>query len=473
MTQYFTDFSGSTPGATPTGWTATWNNTGDWLYNAGGYVEVTPTSSANSALYWSDLGSLTACEILVKFRISTVGGASIFGATTRLGTAGYVGLFGNDIASCYLTRQNSSSTLATLDFGTPIFPPVNTTDYWIRMQSDGTAHKWRIWADGDSEPGTWELEATDSNYSSGFIGIWARDSTSVTRVYQVGVTDSPSTESAPSEALGDAFPPAGGLTITAIPPNVGPIPAGDLQITALVPVTGVFAYPPAPDLQITGLAPNIETLTFAPVGALAIAAQAPFLSVTPPADAVRVYRVKITIAGETTYAVPVNWQARYAIDRSNYLSVTLHAPEQSLIDLLNDAIGSSPAETVTLVIQGGYRWPDGSAYYRDMITSEMQDVTTSTGPRSSSTLLSGYLSADAGVVKAVTLPSAITIRSGTVATVWVGPIDIDLAPGDQVTVPDTGATFVVGNITYRVDSRNATMDVSELTDADVLATLPW
>lgn len=278
-------------------------------------------------------------------------------------------------------------------------------------------------------------------------------------------------------AADTASPPTGTMGLTALLPGLAadqPMPVGAMGLTGLLPTPTAAQDMPAGSLGLTGLLPSIPVLQDMPAGSLGLTALAiPTPTVQVTGAAVRIYRLKLIIGGETTYAVPVNWQARYAIDRSNYLSVTLHAPEQSLIDLLNGAVGSSPAETVTLVIQGGYRWPDGSAYYRDMITSEMQDVTTSTGPRSSSTLLSGYLAADAGVVKTVTLPSAITIRSGTVATTWVGPIDIDLAPGDQVTVPDTGATFVVGNITYRVDARNATMDVSELTDADVLATLPW
>lgn len=43
--------------------------------------------------------------------------------------------------------------------------------YWLKLQAIGTAIKGKAWADGDSEPGTWDIEITNATYGSGYCGF--------------------------------------------------------------------------------------------------------------------------------------------------------------------------------------------------------------------------------------------------------------------------------------------------------------
>lgn len=42
---------------------------------------------------------------------------------------------------------------------------------WCRFRAEGTALKARVWLDGDDEPTTWDVEATDASISDGSIGL--------------------------------------------------------------------------------------------------------------------------------------------------------------------------------------------------------------------------------------------------------------------------------------------------------------
>lgn len=44
------------------------------------------------------------------------------------------------------------------------------TAYWLRAHFVGSALRFRIWADGGSEPGTWDVDVTDTVHSSGYMG---------------------------------------------------------------------------------------------------------------------------------------------------------------------------------------------------------------------------------------------------------------------------------------------------------------
>jgi hypothetical protein len=48
---------------------------------------------------------------------------------------------------------------------------VSGTYYWLKLQAIGTAIKGKSWAVGDSEPGTWDIEITNSDYSTGYCGF--------------------------------------------------------------------------------------------------------------------------------------------------------------------------------------------------------------------------------------------------------------------------------------------------------------
>lgn len=51
--------------------------------------------------------------------------------------------------------------------------------YQVKVQCSGTAIMGKVWLDGTSEPGTWDISITDSTFSSGLIGFSGQSSTGV------------------------------------------------------------------------------------------------------------------------------------------------------------------------------------------------------------------------------------------------------------------------------------------------------
>jgi hypothetical protein len=178
MAQYFTDFAGNTVGTGyPTGWTARWDATTLWDIVAGPYVQWTTDfgSSRQDGLSWDTPGSISGdCQIAVLCRTNFASGSqcgAIIHASTAA-TSGYAvclsGL-GDELA---VTRLDAGAE--TLLTGGSFTWAVNT-DYWIRVERTGTTIRARAWADGAGEPGTWAFSNTDATYSSGVIGLFARN----------------------------------------------------------------------------------------------------------------------------------------------------------------------------------------------------------------------------------------------------------------------------------------------------------
>ena len=192
----------------------------------------------------------------------------------------------------------------------------------------------------------------------------------------------------------------------------------------------------------------------------------------PRGTPTRVYRARIQAGSAEFQAVPVNWQGTFAADRANYLAVTIHNPPDDLLAAIVEAVDNE--QPLTLTLESGFKWPTGGDYYSDLYAVNLQVLTDSIGATSHSTRLEGYREAPVLSPKAISISGTETLRAGTVAAGWRGVIDDRVNPGDLVTVADRpGLQFVVGNINYNVDARSGTMDISELTDAEILDTLPW
>ncbi len=139
-------------------------------------------------------------EALVKFSLNTASG------TTYLG----VGLYGNYqddgdgtiSVTGYQLRVKGGSTNFELYRKTAftggyiaLTPATNTaytallanTVYWVRFQIVGATIQARIWADGATEPSTWQYVATDSSLTSGRIWLSVRQvgGTTTTRALTV------------------------------------------------------------------------------------------------------------------------------------------------------------------------------------------------------------------------------------------------------------------------------------------------
>lgn len=178
MAQYFTDFTGASVGAAPpAGWTERWDATTLWEVVTGPYVQWTTdgASSRQDGLSWDTPGSITGdCQIAVLCR-STFAAGSQCGAIIHASTAAISGYsvclsgVGDELAASRLDA--GVETLLTVGS----FTWTNDTDYWIRAERTGTTFRARAWAFGGSEPGTWAVSNTDATYSSGVIGLFARN----------------------------------------------------------------------------------------------------------------------------------------------------------------------------------------------------------------------------------------------------------------------------------------------------------
>lgn len=74
-----------------------------------------------------------------------------------------------------------------------------TSQFWVRVEASGTTIRGRIWADGSSEPATWDVSVTDSAISGpGFAGLAVYDKTVQAYQYSIGTGGDPAPSSASS-----------------------------------------------------------------------------------------------------------------------------------------------------------------------------------------------------------------------------------------------------------------------------------
>lgn len=69
----------------------------------------------------------------------------------------------------YLEKVASGPTYTEIASVSRSFSDTNVR--WIRILVEGASHKIKVWADGDDEPGTWDIESTDATYSSGALNL--------------------------------------------------------------------------------------------------------------------------------------------------------------------------------------------------------------------------------------------------------------------------------------------------------------
>ena len=57
-----------------------------------------------------------------------------------------------------------------------LFTFTDLAHYWIRAEVEGTTLRFRMWKDGDAEPGTWLVSGTDSTLAAGGVGFYTEGS---------------------------------------------------------------------------------------------------------------------------------------------------------------------------------------------------------------------------------------------------------------------------------------------------------
>lgn len=171
-------FAGRTVGAGTSWGTASDGNT--WFRTSANDFTVLSVGSGEGKTHSGTtnnfmlLGSGTATdqEGLVRMSMGQTGDSTglILRSSSDGSTCYYaeIGDFTNDIT----IYKFVSGTRTLLDLQAAGFTVSNGSFYWMRFQVKGTTLKTRLWADGSSEPGTWQSNFTDSSIASGQYGIF-------------------------------------------------------------------------------------------------------------------------------------------------------------------------------------------------------------------------------------------------------------------------------------------------------------
>jgi hypothetical protein len=187
MSQFSTDFSEYSTGSAPSDWTLQWDawtsasvETDASGSSFGDQVLRLYTGFSTSAISWDDLGTPTDVDITARIRVTDSGGFYGPGIVARAsedsnGKDGYYAVIdaGNNKLDLFKIVDNSPTLLISAAAPSPAM--LLSTWYWIRFQLSGSALRVRFWRDGDPEPGSWQIDTTDSTFGSGgFAGIMSK-----------------------------------------------------------------------------------------------------------------------------------------------------------------------------------------------------------------------------------------------------------------------------------------------------------
>ncbi len=184
-------FEADTIGVAPTGWTNLYSylpQTSDQTVQSfGGSKALYLTAKAFDVTKWDAPGTLTDCDITGQFYCHS-GLSCVIGLAARIQPA--LGLYGipmfyharigaNTTNPLDNSNDNQQITLWAVnpDGGDYLISPrvaksiAVDTAYTIRFKLTGTLLQVRAWASAGVEPATWDIEVTDSWYSSGACGV--------------------------------------------------------------------------------------------------------------------------------------------------------------------------------------------------------------------------------------------------------------------------------------------------------------
>lgn len=152
-------------------------------------LQATSASSHNECLTWTDIDSdadRDDVELLFQYYNDSTSTTQRV-AAVRMVTSG--------TRTGYACRVRTNS-IDTYRFTGATFTAITNTTVsfssgtwcWVRFRINGTTVRARIWADGDSEPGTWDCDATDATYSTaGAVGPLKGANTNTQKWRKLGV----------------------------------------------------------------------------------------------------------------------------------------------------------------------------------------------------------------------------------------------------------------------------------------------
>lgn len=188
MAQYYYDFAGTNGGNLPPGFSRAWitGTTGNEFSVRPPYLQLSAATNARRAV--STGISATDADVRLKCRvirpITDGTGAATFGPGIIVRGSGanasvnqengYAATLGNQNNRDAALFKYVSATFSPLDLNPTALAAALTTLtwYWVRLQATGSTIRYKVWKDGDSEPGSWTASVTDTSLTgSGFIGI--------------------------------------------------------------------------------------------------------------------------------------------------------------------------------------------------------------------------------------------------------------------------------------------------------------
>lgn len=157
---------------------------------------------------WTELGQMADAEIVIKIRHSSSTGGSLYGgsaariATNRKSYQDQI--YYDGIGLSRFDPGGRQNLALTGNPGNAIKPEGASVYHLRRFQIVGTTLRSRIWKPGDTEPTSWQATATDSVYTSGYVGLTGGLVTSDSYVAWIGVgTDG---DPAPTAPVGPTDP---------------------------------------------------------------------------------------------------------------------------------------------------------------------------------------------------------------------------------------------------------------------------
>lgn len=379
-------------------------------------VQATSTHNQNEALVWNDIdgdADSDDVEILFQSYVNSTTASQRVGAV-RISTSGAS-------RTCYyVTARSSGFAIGRMIGATTTTIASNsvtrTSDawYWIRFRVNlsGNTIQARIWADGDSEPGTWGLDSTDSTYTNaGHVGLLkgANTNTQKWRKFGVGTNGDTAPASAPSSGVnGSLSKTLAGATVSA----AGTLPISGATSTALAGATASASGALAVNGQ---LAVSLGGATLSAAGTIAAAGINGTLSAT--------------LGGATLSAA-----AELAL--SGAASVTLTGATVA-------AAGSGQQITtgaLTATLDGAAASAAGSLALRAQLARTLDGATVSSGGHVDITAALGVTLDGASIVAAGGAPGATisgslnrTLAGATLSALGSETAEPDASPGYTIT----------------------------------------
>ncbi len=197
MAQFYENFSSGTPGQPFPGFTTKISRSGDSAnisndISQGNFLNIFKGGTNGSLVVaWDVLNNKQDVELLARFR---TGGASptsgrygiLYGryeGSSEATTKGY--------AATFTPAASTPSIIINEDsFGTVHFKNyswANNQIYWARFRVVGNQQQFKIWADGASEPGAWEIDGvyTGPSIAAPYSGLGSYNSWGNIQVFQL------------------------------------------------------------------------------------------------------------------------------------------------------------------------------------------------------------------------------------------------------------------------------------------------